>query len=167
MKDIYLLIGGNMGDRISIFQHTIRQIGLKCGEIVLQSGLYETAAWGNTNQPDFLNQALKIESNLTPHELLEFILTIEKEMGRFRNIPFGPRTIDIDILFYGSKIVSEPGLDIPHPRMAARRFVLVPLNEIAPDFVHPVFKIPVKELLEICTDPLSVNKYEAIVNNKD
>ena len=166
MKDIYLLIGGNMGDRVANMQEALRQIGLSCGKIVRQTGLYETSAWGNTDQPDFLNQAIEIESSYPASELLKSILFIERNMGRSRNIPLGPRIIDIDILFFGNRIINEPGLEIPHPRMTQRRFVLVPLNDIAPSFVHPVFQRTVKQLLETCTDSLAVNKYVPIVNNK-
>ncbi len=167
MKDVYLLIGGNMGDRFANMQQAQNQIVLRCGTIINKSGLYETAAWGNSDQPDFLNQVLHIETNLTPYHLLTTILQIENEMGRFRDIPLGPRTIDIDILFYERSLINEPGLEIPHPRIAIRRFVLVPLNEIAPNYVHPVYKKTVSELLRICEDPLAVNKFEPIVNKKE
>ena len=166
MKDIYLLIGGNMGDRVASMKEAVEQIGKRCGQILHQSGLYETAAWGNTDQPDFLNQAIQIQTGSGPHDLLKTILSIEKNMGRFRNIPLGPRIIDIDIVFFDNQIISDAGLEVPHPRMSQRRFVLVPLNEIAPDFIHPVLKITVRELLKNCDDPLPVNKYEPIVNNK-
>lgn len=167
MKDVYLLIGGNMGDRIANLQQALNEIALRCGTIENISALYETAAWGKTDQPDFLNQVLCIDTGLSPRKLLTSILEIENRMGRFRDVPLGPRTIDIDILFYGQQITRDTGLEIPHPRIAARRFVLTPLNEIAPDFIHPLYNLPISELLRNCVDPLPVNKYNAIVNKKD
>jgi 2-amino-4-hydroxy-6-hydroxymethyldihydropteridine diphosphokinase len=134
-----------------------------CGEIVRKSSVYETAAWGLEHQPDFYNQVLLLHTTLSANELIETLLRIENIMGRERAVKMGPRTIDIDILFFNNDIIYEPNLVVPHPRMQQRRFVLMPLSEIAPQFVHPVFHKTVAQLLEECTDILNVNKID--VNN--
>jgi 2-amino-4-hydroxy-6-hydroxymethyldihydropteridine diphosphokinase len=158
MNKAYLLTGGNEGDRYQNMQQARTNIELICGQILQVSSLYETAPWGKTDQPDFLNQVLLIQTRLKPRELLGAILSIEEKGGRKRTAKNAPRTIDIDILFYTHLVLDEPGLSIPHPRLADRRFVLEPLNEIAPDFPHPVFGKTVHELLLECKDELAVKK---------
>ena len=158
MNKAYLLTGGNEGDRYWNMQQARTNIELICGQILQVSSLYETAPWGKTDQPYFLNQGLLILTVLNPQRLLDAILSIEEKGGRKRTVKNAPRTIDVDILFYNHLILDEPGLRIPHPRLADRRFVLEPLNEIAPGLLHPVLGKTVHELLLECKDELAVKK---------
>lgn len=151
---IYLLLGGNTGDRLSYLEAALQQINTRCGKIISQSRYYETAAWGQEDLQPFLNIAIGIETARSPEELLQEIHLIEQEYGRERIVKWGARTLDIDIIFYGDKIVDTPFLQIPHPLMQERRFVLMPLQEIAADFVHPVFQKTVAGLLADCKDEL-------------
>ena len=128
------------------------------GMIRQASSLYETAPWGKSDQGWFLNQALQVETEADPATLLKTLLQIEEKMGRKRAEKYGSRRIDIDILFFNDAILHRPDLVIPHPEIANRRFVLEPLNEIAPDYLHPVLHRSVRELLLACTDPLEVKK---------
>ena len=132
-------------------------IGLQCGAIINSSSLYETAAWGKTDQPPFLNLALEIQTELTALQLLKKILNIEKQTGRIRKEKYGPRIIDIDILLFNDQIHNYPLLKIPHPELQNRRFVLVPLAEIASQIIHPVLRKSIAELLAICPDKLNVS----------
>ena len=140
MNNVYLMIGGNIGDRLVNLENARKSIEQRCGNIQKQSSIFETEAWGYKDQPAFYNQALCIESALSPQDLMETLLAIEQAMGRERLIPLGPRTIDLDILYYNQTVIETPALIIPHPRLSERNFVLVPLMEIAPDFVHPILK---------------------------
>ncbi|HZI54556.1 MAG TPA: 2-amino-4-hydroxy-6-hydroxymethyldihydropteridine diphosphokinase [Chitinophagaceae bacterium] len=158
MNKVYLSIGGNMGNREAALAKACKLIGEQCGELTSISSLYETAAWGKNDQPAFLNQVLEINSELEPGQLLKQILKIEKEIGRIRKEKYGPRSIDIDILFFNNETHDHPSLTIPHPEIQYRRFVLVPMNEIAPALVHPVLKKAITELLEECPDHLPVKK---------
>lgn len=158
MNKAYLLIGGNMGDRKAFLAAAVEKIWEQCGAISSQSSLYQTAAWGIEAQAYFLNQALEIETYLTADELLKTILSIEEAIGRKREVKYGPRIIDIDILLFNDEIICIEGLIIPHPQMQNRRFVLMPLGEIAPDKTHPVFKKSITQLLEKCGDDLAVQK---------
>jgi len=158
MTEVYLSTGGNIGNRLNYLSKAKKEIQKRCGHILQQSSIYETGAWGMENQKSFLNQVLKIETMLEPEQILKSILQIEEELGRKRQLKYGPRTIDIDILFFNDEVINLQGLKIPHPQMQNRRFVLVPLNEIAPDKIHPVFKKNVSQLLAECADPLTVNK---------
>jgi 2-amino-4-hydroxy-6-hydroxymethyldihydropteridine diphosphokinase len=158
MNKAYLLTGGNEGDRYLNMQQARTNIEHICGRLIQVSSLYETAPWGNSNQADFLNQVLHVETKMNPHDLLASILSIEEKGGRIRSIRNAPRTIDIDILFYNQLVLDEPGLHIPHPRIAERRFVLEPLSEISPDLIHPVSGKSIRQLLQECKDELAVKK---------
>ena len=156
MNISYLLIGGNQGDRparLAAARNFIRATG---GDMLLASSIYETAAWGKTDQPDFLNQALKVSTDQDAQAWLLTLLGIEEKMGRRRDQRYGPRIIDIDILFFNNSIIATPQLTIPHPEIQNRRFALAPMEEIAPFFIHPVLGRTVRELLAACTDPLTV-----------
>lgn len=154
----HLLIGGNLGDREQNMQTARDWIAERAGPILRTSSLYETAAWGVTDQPDFLNQVLLIETYLSPIDLLGAVQWIEDTMGRVRERKWGERLIDIDILFYDNQIIDLPRLQIPHPGIPDRNFVLAPLREIAADFVHPSFQKSIETLSLACTDLLAVQK---------
>jgi 2-amino-4-hydroxy-6-hydroxymethyldihydropteridine diphosphokinase len=158
MNHVYLLTGGNIGHRHQELSKAASKLAATCGPIIDQSSIFETAPWGKPDQAKFLNQALVIETTHSPKETLSRILEIEMSMGRKRQERFGARTIDIDIIFYNHLIIDEPGLKIPHPEMQNRRFVLEPLTEIAPAFIHPILHKTLRQLLEECKDPLEVKK---------
>jgi 2-amino-4-hydroxy-6-hydroxymethyldihydropteridine pyrophosphokinase len=158
MNTAYLLIGGNMGERERYLERARNLIAERCGELKSISSIYETAAWGKTDQPMFLNQAIEILTPLEPMKLLQQVLEIEKQLGRARREKYGPRNIDIDIIFYNKEIHNDSLLIIPHPALQYRRFALEPLNEIAPNFVHPVLKKTIAELLEKCPDNLPATR---------
>jgi 2-amino-4-hydroxy-6-hydroxymethyldihydropteridine diphosphokinase len=158
MNKAYLLTGGNMGNREKNLATAKRLITERAGKVTRASALYETAAWGKTDQPSFYNQALEVETSIPPKDLLNLLLEIEKKLGRQRDEKYGPRIIDIDILLYGDQICNDPQLRIPHPELQNRRFALTPLAEIGPGLVHPVFKKSITELLAICTDTLEVTR---------
>jgi len=159
MNKAFLLIGGNMGDREENFETAKSLIQQYCGNVVHSSSLYQTAAWGKTDQPAFLNQALEIETWLTAEQLMQQILAIEKMMGRERKEKYGPRIIDIDVLLFNDEQHDSPFLRIPHPEMQNRLFALIPLAEIAPNLQHPVFKKSISQLLRETPDKLEVKKY--------
>ncbi|MBA4139046.1 MAG: 2-amino-4-hydroxy-6-hydroxymethyldihydropteridine diphosphokinase [Segetibacter sp.] len=160
MNNVYLLTGGNLGDRLVNLQKAFMLIDEMAGSVIKKSSIYETAAWGITNQPSFLNQVLFCTTQLTAVQLLQTILLIEKQMGRERLEKLGPRIIDIDILFYNDEVIDLPELKVPHPEITNRRFVLEPLHEIAPDYIHPVLKRSIADLLKDCPDPLEVKMLE-------
>jgi 2-amino-4-hydroxy-6-hydroxymethyldihydropteridine diphosphokinase len=147
MKHVFLSLGGNLGNTQEIFEWTYPMIENKVGPILQKSSLYQTAAWGLTDQADFLNQVVLLESSLTPNEILAEIQAIEKALGRERQVTWGPRTLDLDILFIDQELIQESDLQIPHPHIQDRKFILIPLREIAADWIHPVFKKSAKELL--------------------
>lgn len=154
MNKAYLLIGGNMGDRLANLANAKEAIQEHVGVIKKVSAIYETAAWGLEEQPSFLNQALILETDFEALDLLNILLKIEIQMGRIRNLPLGPRTIDLDIIFFNDQIIDSDKLTIPHPHMQKRNFVLTPLNEIAPELIHPIFNKTINQLLTECTDTL-------------
>jgi 2-amino-4-hydroxy-6-hydroxymethyldihydropteridine diphosphokinase len=159
MNISYLLIGGNQGDRLARLATARSLITEAGGRILLASTLYETAAWGKADQPDFVNQALEVANSRDAPAWLLTLLTIEERMGRQRVEKYGPRIIDIDILFFNNSIIREPGLTIPHPEIQNRRFALTPLEEIAPFLIHPVLQKTIRQLLAECTDPLAVKQF--------
>ena len=158
MSIAYLLTGGNLGNRFENLEKAAGLIQLKCGDIRRVSAVYETAAWGITDQPAFYNQALAVQTALTPEVLMKTILGIEEKMGRIRSVKLGPRIIDIDILLMDQLILDSDFLRVPHPFMGERRFVLTPLAEIAGGIIHPVFKKSISEMLKDCSDLLDVHK---------
>ncbi|MCX6319369.1 MAG: 2-amino-4-hydroxy-6-hydroxymethyldihydropteridine diphosphokinase [Bacteroidetes bacterium] len=160
MNTAYLLTGGNMGVRQDYLQQAQQLLGTHCGTIRRASAIYETAAWGNTGQASFLNQALELETSLNAKQLIRRVLKLEKMMGRVREEKYGPRIIDIDILLFNHEKYQYSFLNVPHPEMQNRRFVLVPLAEIAPGFFHPVLEKTITELLAICPDTLGVHKWQ-------
>lgn len=159
MNKTYLLIGSNMGNSSRQLSKAIKNIEKKIGGIIRRSSLYATAAWGNTNQPDFLNQVVVVETELTALQTMQTILHIEKKMGRLRTQKNAPRKIDIDILFFNKEIIEHKMLSVPHPQIQNRRFVLVPLNQLSPNFRHPVISKSVHQLLKHCKDKLNVKKF--------
>jgi 2-amino-4-hydroxy-6-hydroxymethyldihydropteridine diphosphokinase len=157
-RGIFLLLGSNQGDRLENLDLAKKAIGRHIGRILKNSGIYKTAAWGKTDQPDFYNQVVEIDTALSPLNLLDQILFIEHILGRVRTEKWGPRIIDIDLLFYGNTILNQPTLTVPHPSIASRKFTLAPLAEIASEFLHPQLHKNMKTLLEECADILNVEK---------
>ena len=158
MRKIFLLTGSNIGNSQTHLEYAIKKISSAVGLIAQHSSVYKTEPWGNTNQQDFLNQVLEVETELQPFEVLKTILTIETEMGRNRIHKWEPRIIDIDLLFYADDIINSHELVVPHPLLHQRRFTLLPLAEIAANVVHPIFNKTVSELLINCTDTSLVEK---------
>ena len=162
MNTAYLLLGSNLKNPEQQLSTARNLIVAEIGEIINTSSLYATAAWGNTNQPDFLNQVIVVNSDFSAEKLMETILEIEANMGRIRTQKNAPREIDIDILFYNNDIINLPELIVPHPLLQERKFVLIPLSEIAPNYKHPILLKTTQELLEICTDSLDVQKKDIL-----
>lgn len=149
---VYLLLGTNLNDRMANLEEAQRLVRQRIGPVPVASSVYETAAWGDTQQPSFLNQCIVADTNLQPLQVLKEILDIERGMGRVRYKKWGPRLIDIDILFYNGLICQSHELTIPHPHLHERRFTLMPLKEIAPALVHPLLNKSISKLLEECPD---------------
>lgn len=154
----YLLIGGNLGDRMANLQSACERIEAATGDIISASGVYETAAWGNTEQPSFLNQVLVLQTTMAPEQLMSALLDIEASMGRVRMEKMGPRIIDIDILLVDDMVLDTTLVQLPHPALHLRRFALTPLSEVAPGKRHPLLQKTVSELLTVCPDALAVQK---------
>ncbi|WP_161890867.1 2-amino-4-hydroxy-6-hydroxymethyldihydropteridine diphosphokinase [Pontibacter russatus] len=158
MPKTYLLLGGNLGDRLSYLAQAREGLAKQVGGILRSSGIYETAAWGKTDQPAFLNQVLEMQTELQPAQLLQRINNLEQELGRVRLEHWGARVIDIDILFYEDIVLQSQRLTIPHPQLHLRRFTLLPLAELVPDRMHPVLGKTVAGLLAACPDALEVRE---------
>lgn len=162
MNIVYLLLGGNEGNRIDNLSQASVLIAQELGSIVSASPIYETAAWGNENQANFLNQAIKVNTLSNPTETLHIINHIENTLGRQRKEHWGARTIDIDILYFNDIILNSARLVIPHPELQNRRFALVPLLYIAANLTHPIFAKTTRELLNECADKLEVHLYSDV-----
>lgn len=158
MTTTYLSLGSNIGDRAANIAPAVSALAQHGVRVTRQSSLYETEPVDFRDQDWFLNCVVEAQTDLEPAEIMDALLQIERSLGRHRLVPKGPRLIDIDILLYGSSVVRTPELEIPHPRMADRRFVLVPFNEIAPDTLHPVLKKTIAELLRSTPDRSEVRK---------
>ncbi|SDG54072.1 2-amino-4-hydroxy-6-hydroxymethyldihydropteridinediphosphokinase [Pedobacter terrae] len=155
----YLLLGGNLGNREANLKQAIELLNDKIGKVLAVSSLYETAAWGKTDQPAFLNQAVALQTNLSALEVLDLALSIEQELGRVRKDKWGERLIDIDLILFGDQIINMPDkLQVPHPHMQHRKFVMEPLAEIAPDVIHPVLGETILFISRNIDDPLEVKK---------
>lgn len=147
-----------MGDSEQMLSVATNMIEKNIGKLTTSSAIYRTAAWGKEDQPDFLNQIIIVSSSLSSSTLVKEIFVIEKEMGRVRTTKNAARVIDIDMLFFNDEIIQTENLTVPHKQIQNRKFVLVPLAEIAPDFIHPILKKSSSELLSICSDKLNVQK---------
>ncbi len=158
MNKTYLLLGSNIGNSRQQLLDAQKNIRAGIGDIIHQSGFYQTAAWGKKDQPDFINQVIIVETALTAAEIMKTILAIEETMGRIRTEKNAPRIIDIDILFFNKEIIKSNFLTIPHPFIQERRFTLIPLNELTPDFRHPLLNKTISQLLRECPDNLDVKK---------
>ncbi|NOT36051.1 MAG: 2-amino-4-hydroxy-6-hydroxymethyldihydropteridine diphosphokinase [Saprospiraceae bacterium] len=152
-KKVYLLLGTNLGNKTKNLKTAIENLKKQLGPIVKSSHMYVSPPWGVSEiQEDYYNIAICLTTNKNPNQALERIQFIEKSMGRVRNKPNESRIIDIDILLWESKIIQEKGLEVPHPRLQLRKFALQPLAEIAPEIIHPVYKLRIEELLSKCED---------------
>ena len=158
MNKVVLLLGSNIGDRHANLKNAISSVEQELGRIVQSSSVYETAPWGNIHQQYFLNQAIIISSELTSQELMNTIVSIEEKSGRVRKIKWEPRIVDIDVLFFNNETISTKTLIVPHPGLHLRKFALIPLAELIPEYIHPVLKKSMTELLSELMDPLEVKK---------
>jgi 2-amino-4-hydroxy-6-hydroxymethyldihydropteridine diphosphokinase len=158
-QQVYLCIGGNLGEREENLEETRMFVTFNMGDILAQSSVYESPAWQMENEPAFLNQVLLIETELSPKDLLAEIRELEEYYGRERSTEaYLSREMDVDVLFYGDFVSDDPKFVVPHPRMQDRKFVLVPLREIAPEFMHPVLNKSVTQMLADCTDTAEVKE---------
>ncbi len=151
MNRTYILLGTNLGDKRANLLKAVELIK-NHSLLTKQSSIYETAAWGNTNQDNFYNQVIEVKTELSANDLLQTLLQIEIQMGRVRNQKWEARIIDLDILYYNHEIIDTENLKVPHPYLHVRRFTLAPLVQIAPEFLHPVFNKTNTALLENCSD---------------
>lgn len=161
MEGIFLLLGSNLGNRVEVLNKAIEALENKGVAILNKSSVYETAAWGKEDQQAFLNQVLQVKTSMEAQELLKVILKIELELGRVRKVKWGERLIDIDILYFNDLVHKDKVLEIPHPGIPDRRFTLIPLVEINPNFIHPKLELSQKELLDNCEDNLEVSFFES------
>lgn len=156
-NNAYILLGANLGDPAQQLQAAIAEIKIQIGKVTQTSSLYESAAWGLVDQPVFLNQVLQVETTLSAIELLRSCQQIENKLGRVREVKWGARVIDIDILYFNHEVIEEADLQIPHPYISERNFTLIPLAEIAPNYTNPALKQTNRELLDQCLDQSSVH----------
>lgn len=156
LNSAYLLLGANLGNPAQQLHSALSEIEIQIGKIQERSSLYKSAAWGLVDQPAFLNQVLRVDTTLSAVELLRSCQQIENKLGRVREIKWGARIIDIDILYFNRDVIDEVDLKIPHPYISERNFTLIPLVEIAPNYIHPILKQSNSELLETCSDQSSV-----------
>ena len=155
-------LGSNLGDRRAFILHGLKGLAALPGtRLIAVSSIYETDPVGGPEQGAYLNAAALLETTLTPHELLNHLLEIERTAGRERAVRWGPRTLDLDLLLYGDRVIDDARLILPHPRLTGRSFVLTPLTEIAPDLVHPVSCLTIAALLAICPDTAAVSLWAA------
>lgn len=164
MKGIFLLLGSNVGDRKENFEKAIGILEANETTIVDYSSVYETAPWGNPDQPWFYNMVVRIDTIHSPQELLEICQNTEKQLGRKRIEKWGSREIDIDILYYDNLAENTENLQLPHPGIAIRRFTLLPLVEIIPNESHPILQLTQTQLLDICPDELACRKIKLDLN---
>lgn len=158
MIKLYILLGGNLGDKQKVLSEARIRLNKLLGKITAQSTVYETEPWGFESADLFWNQVLEISTSLSPKEVLRQTQQIELQMGRIRKeSQYDSRIIDIDILFFGDKVIESENLIVPHPRIQERKFALVPLNEIAPGLMHPVIQKSIGQLLDECKDQLRVS----------
>jgi 2-amino-4-hydroxy-6-hydroxymethyldihydropteridine diphosphokinase len=143
---VYIALGTNLGNRLANLREAIESMPPEV-IVLAESNVYETPPWGYVDQPAFLNMVVKAETELEPEPLLEYLKQIEVELGREQNFRWGPRLIDLDILFYDDLVLDSPPLVVPHPRLQERAFVLVPLAEVAPEMLHPNLKRRISDLL--------------------
>lgn len=156
-----LILGGNKGDRNTLLKSAVEAVS-DLGELTLKSNVYETEAWGGVAKGAFLNQVVEIQTAYSPSELLDFIQKIEVDLGRQRDEHWGDRTMDIDIIYFGAGVIDTPELQVPHPFIRERKFVLAPLAEILPDFIHPVLGKSSLEMLEDCEDKSEVREFKGL-----
>jgi 2-amino-4-hydroxy-6-hydroxymethyldihydropteridine diphosphokinase len=161
MERVYMSLGSNIGDRAANIARAIAALGERGFRVTRESSLYETEPVEFREQDWFLNSVVEGETELEPGELMNELLAIERSLGRERRVPKGPRVIDIDVLLYGDRVIDEPEIDIPHPRLSQRRFVLVPFAEIAPEVRHPVLGNTIAELLVETSDRSEVRPWKA------
>ena len=161
MNIVFLQLGSNLGDRELLLREALVLINKKVGLVIDISKIYESTAWGVEKQTDYLNQIIKVETKLLASEVLSVILIIEQKLGRVRVKKWGERLIDIDILFYNNEIINTPSLCVPHKYMHKRMFVLVPLNEIAAEKIHPIYNKTIEFLMKECRDTELVKEYAA------
>lgn len=161
MEKCYVLFGSNQGYKAAIFEQACLYINNRCGQITAVSSSYESEPWGFDSDEWFLNRLIELQTELSPDDLMLELLNIETELGRVRHLElngYTSRTADLDILYYGNQVVNTERVIAPHPRLHLRRFALLPLCELIPDFVHPVFQLTQSELLALCPDDSAVNK---------
>jgi len=160
MHKVYLHLGSNQGDRLQMLNDSLGQIGEKIGKIQLKSSVYETEPWGLKDQANFLNMAIEVKTKLTVEEVFNISKEIEQTLGFPKQIKWGPRSIDIDILYFDNEIIDTEKLKLPHPQLYNRNFVLIPMMEIAGDYIDPIKNVSIDELYDVCTDTCEVFLYE-------